>query len=368
MENSGNSSLLKYKAFQKHTLYKNCLSALIVALATSMHYVLGDFIHPAPFLLYFPAIILGSLYGDGISAIFFSCLSWLYFFTGEPFEIIMSWPKDYVTIGIFLVSSALIREVVRNQVKAKLKAESVAELLNEEKEAREKFVSALTHDLQTPLTSVKLQIQMILRKEDISEKTALSLKKVEKNIMRIEDMIRDLLDANKIKAGKVLPLELSACNLREVIETSIQGLEVIYGKRFFIKKAESVEGIWCFEALQRILENLVLNAVKYGDPEAPIEICGEKASDGILLSVNNKGPVISSADQQKIFNPFHQIKISKSGQKGWGIGLSLVKGLTEAHGGSVKLLSSEAEGTTFFIHLPIDSRPHQNFDLDINQP
>jgi len=244
-----------------------------------------------------------------------------------------------------------------------LKAQSVAELLNEEKEAREKFVSALTHDLQTPLTSVKLQIQMIPRKEEVSETTANSLRKVEKNLARIEGMIRDLLDANKIKAGKVLPLELKECNLREVIETSTQELEVIHGNRFLIKKAESVEGIWCFEALQRILENLALNAVKYGDPNAQIEISGEKRPDGVLLSVNNKGTVIPAADQEKIFNPFHQMASTHSGQKGWGIGLSLVKGLAEAHGGSVKVLSSENEGTTFCIYLPLDSRPHQKMEL-----
>ena len=342
-------------------MYKHCLSASIVALATIIYSFLWEYIHPSPFLLLYPAVILSSLYGEGITAIILSCLSWLFFISGTPGEITLSWPDDFITIFIFLLASALIRKVVKNQVEAKLKAESVAELLNEEIEAREKFVSALSHDLQTPLTSVKLQIQMIPRKENISEQTSASLKKVEKNLIRIEEMIRDLLDVNKIKAGKVLPLLLKECNLRDVIEVSIQELEVIHGKRFVVKKADNCQGFWSFEALQRILENLALNGIKYGASDTMIEISGERAADGILISVNNKGPVIPALDQKKIFNPFYQMASSQSShQKGWGVGLSLVKGLAEAHGGSVKVHSTVSEGTTFIVYLPLDSRLHQS--------
>ena len=273
----------------------------------------------------------------------------------------MAWPHDYIRMGMFLASAVLIRKIVRNQTEAKLKAESVIELLNEEKESREKFVSTLTHDLQTPLTSAKLQIQLIPRRENISEKSKESLKKVEKNIVRIEEMIRDLLDANKIRAGKSLPLNLRECNLRDVIETCTHELEIIHGQRFYIKKAESVEGCWSFEALRRILENLGSNAIKYGDADAPVEICGERAFDGICLSVHNKGPVIPLEEQKELFNPYRRSKSAlTSSEKGWGLGLSLVKGLTEAHGGSVKVQSSEERGTMFMIYLPLDSRKYQS--------
>lgn len=104
-----------------------------------------------------------------------------------------------------------------------------------------------------------------------------------------------------------------------------------------------------------------MNAIKYGTPETLVDISGEKTSEGVLLTVTNQGPVISEEDQKKIFNPFYQMKTGqKNPYKGWGIGLSLVKGLAESHGGTVKVVSSQSSGTSFIIFLPLDSRPYQN--------
>jgi len=260
-------------------------------------------------------------------------------------------------MALFIFAASLVRRIVRKQTEEKLKGQSLNELLSEEKETREKFVYTLTHDLQTPLTSAKLQLQLLMRRSDVMEKDKKALSAIERSTVRIEHMVRDLLDANKIRAGKGIHLIIQPCNLKSVVEKSLQDLQTIYGERFIIKHLESIEGYWSCDGITRVLENLCSNAVKYGSSDKPVEVCGEKFFNSVLISVNNKGPLIPEEEVPQLFEPFQRSKDALRGDaKGWGLGLSLVKGITEFHGGSVKVESNHSQGTTFIVLLPIDSR------------
>ncbi len=334
------------------------MSALIVCCAGIIQYTIYEYIEPAQFLLFYPAVILGALYGDGTSAILLSAFLGQYFFAGTT----MSWPNDVVRLAFFMTSGFMIRKIIRQQVMEKLRAESIVLLLNEEKLAREKFVSTLSHDLQTPLTSAKLQIQLLLRKKDNKETDNLNLGKVHLSIIRIENMIRDLLDANRIHAGERLHLKIDECELRELVESTVADLNIQYGDRFRVKRSSPVHGFWNCEGIRRIIENICTNAVKYGEENSPVTIQLEKASEGVLLSIHNQGIPIPENDIPFLFQPYHRSKNAEQGEKaGWGLGLTLVKGLTEAHGGMVKVESTAAGGTIFTVYLPLDARKNAGY-------
>jgi signal transduction histidine kinase len=157
-----------------------------------------------------------------------------------------------------------------------------------------------------------------------------------------------------------LPLHLAEIDLAALAREVIQDLSPINYKRFILELEDGVRGIWDAEELRRALWNLAINAVKYGAPDKPITITVKRSGSEAQLSVHNYGSVIAPEDQSSIFDSFTRTQDARTkGQIGWGLGLTLVRGSSEAHGGKVTVQSSAALGTTFTIHLPPDSRPYQ---------
>ncbi|WP_309894249.1 PAS domain-containing protein [Archangium sp.] len=233
------------------------------------------------------------------------------------------------------------------------------EHLQEERELRERFVATLTHDLRTPLTAAKMGTHLLLRRGADPVVLTKTAGRIADNIDRADRMIRDLLDANLLTAGETLPAELTPCDLTAIARETLEELAQIHGDRFILRAPESTEGHWSCSALRRILENLCNNAIKYGARDRPVTVALKRSKpEEVLLSVHNWGPPIPIEDQTSLFEPYRRMKSAQAGQeKGWGLGLTLVKGLAEAHHGTVQVESTEASGTTFTVILPSDSRP-----------
>ena len=234
------------------------------------------------------------------------------------------------------------------------------EALGAERDLREQFVSILAHDLRGPLSGVKMSAQVLIRHpEALDERRALAIN-IETNVNRTDRMIRDLLDTNRIRAGKRLPLRLDRCDLGAVVREVIAELASIHGERFVLIAADGIRGIWSAEELRRALWNLATNAIKYGAPEKPVTITVRRTDGGVQASVHNYGPMLSREDQAGLFEPFARTRSAQTGSaRGWGLGLTLVHGCAEAHGGRVRVDSDAATGTTFTLELPLDARPYQ---------
>ncbi len=255
-----------------------------------------------------------------------------------------------------------MREIEMNKQTTELiQAHNYALSLEKERELREQFVATLTHDLRTPLTAAKMGAQFILRRPDNVEKNQQLAVKVIKSIDRMDQMIRDLLDANRIRAGESLALTMNFCNMKEIVLTTLRDLGVAFGDRFMLETdREDITGFWNEEGIRRVVENLTNNAVKYGFPQQLITISLKQIEEVVQLTVHNFGNPISAKDQLSLFQPFHRTSSAQAGgKKGWGLGLTLVRGVVEAHGGSVVVKSSEEEGTSFIVTLPRDSRAFQ---------
>lgn len=343
--------------FRQQHLHKYMVTIIIIFITTYLQLFLWPMIEPLSFLLFFPAIMLACYFGDGVLAIILSVIVSQYFFITPYKSFTLTWPKDYIRILLFIMAATFIRTVVRKQQKSKEESDKNLNSLLEEKAARENFVSSLTHDLQTPLTALRLSTQIILKRPDDKKIVINSGERIMKNLNRVEQMVQDILDANKIRAGVPLPLEVTEIDIVDIVKVIIAELNLIYHQRITLEYEQQIKGFWSADAIRRIVENLCSNAIKYGEEKGPINIRVSKLSSSVQIEVHNKGPCIPAYEQANLFDLYKRsLSAKRGGKKGWGLGLTLVKGLTRSMGGEVRVRSEEGFGTSFFVVLPLDVR------------
>lgn len=228
--------------------------------------------------------------------------------------------------------------------------------LKAEQQLREMFIAALTHDLRTPLGASKLSTQLLALKFADREDVQTILSRIDRNLTHADRMIQDLLDASQIKSGKSISIQMKECDPCRIAREVVEELTAMHGDRFELETIDSritADPL----GLRRIIENLATNAIKYGAAETPVRIALVNHADRVELHVENKGNPISEADQRTIFEPFHRAPSAiQSEEKGWGLGLSLVRGIARAHGGDV-VVSSSVEKTCFSVTLPLRPTP-----------
>jgi signal transduction histidine kinase len=220
--------------------------------------------------------------------------------------------------------------------------------------------ATLSHDLRNPLSAVKTNAQIIVRYPDQVERHRVLGNRIVHSVERADQMIQNLLDATRIRAGERLPLEIGECDLRQTVEDALTELSSALGDRFVLQASGPVIGFWSCDQVRRVIDNLVTNAVKYGAVGTPIRVGLREAKGEVLISVHNEGQPLTPEEQSSLFKPFSRTQTAmRSGKAGWGLGLTLVQGVAEAHGGKVEIESEAKKGTTFIVTLPRDARPYQ---------
>lgn len=234
---------------------------------------------------------------------------------------------------------------------------SQVEALEVESVLRDRFIYMLTHDLRNPIQAAKMSSEMITRQACNVEKHLDFARRSILHISRVDKMISDLLDASRIREGEPFPIQIAECDLIKIVNEVLDELATLHGDRFDIEGPDVMLGFWDGKGLRRAIENLTTNAVKYGDPANRISIRLTGVENRVIIKVHNFGAPINTQDQESLFEIFKRTASAKKGtSKGWGLGLTLVRGITEAHGGIVKVRSLPKEGTTFTLDLPLDAR------------
>lgn len=223
---------------------------------------------------------------------------------------------------------------------------------------REQLTMILTHDLRNPLTAIRAASDMILRHPGRIDQVPLWAARIGENVRRIDRMTEDLLDASRVRFGEKIHFEVAPCELRSLTEETLAQLATIHGDRFTLV-GDPVQGYWNGDAFKRAIENLVTNALKYGDPTKPITIRIQELHGRAIVSVRNEGAHIPPEEQETLFRSYMRSQSAQKGKnQGWGLGLAMVRGMAEGHGGSITVDSAPDRGTTFIIDVPVDARPH----------
>ncbi|MDB5929514.1 MAG: histidine kinase [Polaromonas sp.] len=223
---------------------------------------------------------------------------------------------------------------------------------------REQFMAALTHDLRNPLASARMGAELISRLAD-SPKIKSAAAMIVENHRRMDGMIHQLLDAMVSHGNARLRLKISSFDILELVQAVQKQLESVHGPRLRIT-GPSVNVFWSRDEIKRAVENLLGNAIKYGDVNTSITVTIDSIDERVSLSVHNEGNPIAPEEAEDIFQIYQRAHAAKQGQKeGWGIGLPFVRAVVESHGGSILVDSAPGRGTTFTMDIPADARPFQ---------
>lgn len=218
-------------------------------------------------------------------------------------------------------------------------------------EMREKLTGTLAHDIRNPISAAYTSVDMM--KYSDGEERFNKVKNISlKGLRRSLDLLEGLLDAITVKAGQGITMDFSETDLIEHVTLVYDEATEIYSNNIkLVHKDEEIKGIMDGTAIKRALENLITNAVKYGYHDKPITIEVENSEEIVVLKVHNYGEPVSPEDQNKIFNFMNRKDSNPEGLQSWGMGLTLVKIVAEAHAGHVEVKSDKEDGTTFSIIL-----------------
>lgn len=234
---------------------------------------------------------------------------------------------------------------------ARQKAEKVVQNLQEEGELRDNFFSGVTHDLKNPINNIKMAVEFMENYQVKQESQAKLLEAIRTSAHRAEALIRDLLDINLIKSGNKLPINPEVSDILKLISQSVNSFETETQQRIKVDaQCSELKGYWDSSMIIRAIDNLLQNAIKYGDENAPISVLLSKSPIYASVAVHNEGKTIPEEKRASLFNRFY--RADEDHASGWGLGLSLVQGIVDAHGGKIDLLSEEGKGTTFTLRIP----------------
>lgn len=242
------------------------------------------------------------------------------------------------------------RDIILNSIDRSVN-DTASQFVKSVQSFQEIFLLGLVHDLRGPANNISMAAQLIMRDQrgNVEGMTKLASVIIE-GAGRIDRMTTDILDASKAQAGGVISqLHFLEFAPRDHIENVIRNMKTDRVKLEAPSSNSLVK--WSSNALQRIIENLVGNALKFGNPGSPVIVRMEETPEWITIAVHNEGSSIPIENRAKLFDKFSR----GSGQhtkQGWGIGLVLVKGLVDAHHGTIEIESEEGKGTTFVVGLP----------------
>ncbi|MFL5356213.1 PAS domain-containing protein [Archangium sp.] len=215
---------------------------------------------------------------------------------------------------------------------------------------RERLVGIVSHDLRSPLQSISLATELLLRRDDVPESLLGGVRRIARSAERMARMITDLLDFTRARMGGGIPVQRRPGELAELVRATLEEFEVTHpGRVVFSSGRGPYTGQWDFDRLAQVVSNLVGNALKHGDPHAPVEVRLDREGTQLVLSVKNQGPPIPEELLPHIFDPFRRAE--DSSRQGLGLGLYIVEQIVLAHGGSISVSSTEAEGTTFTVRF-----------------
>jgi len=221
--------------------------------------------------------------------------------------------------------------------------------------ARDDFFSIASHELKTPITALKLQVQLLerqLKKEKNFSNLSSGLSLIEEQIVRLTNLIESLLDTTRIAKGS-LTLDIEELDFKELIQKIFEryeGLLKASGCEYQIE-SEGAPWVRCDRyRMEQVITNLLANAVKYAAGK-PIKVHLKNLGNEFEVYIKDGGPGISKENITQLFAPFSRARTSDKRIPGLGLGLFIAKQIVEAHQGKIECTSKEGEGTQFKLNL-----------------
>jgi len=215
-------------------------------------------------------------------------------------------------------------------------------------EVRERFVGILAHDLRDPLAAVAMSASFLADTRLDTHQTQL-VQRIVRGSERIERMINDVLDFTRGRLGSGIPVIPAAADMADICRGVVDEASGARGAAIGLEVSGDLRGSWDVERVKQALSNLLSNAFHHGAGGVVVRAWEREDRKMVFTSVTNEGPVIPADAMSRLFDPF--VRQQKTRSRGLGLGLFIVRQIALAHGGHVRVTSTEA-GTTFTIEWP----------------
>ena len=349
--------------------------AMGLIFALFMNMVLPHFYFPDASML-LAIVLVAFIWGVGpaLLTVILGTLALDYFFIRPDEQLsLQSWNGLAQILPFFLVG--IIVAIISGQREAARRRALVAELalkeradeleetnqeLKEVNQMKDQFISMASHELKTPITSIRGQAQISLRRlsrqKELPEELAgmsHALEQIDEQTLRLNVLVDDLLDLGSIRAGK-MQLRLSSFDLREVCQSAIEEQRLLSGRTIDLEQPETPVMLDAdSDRLSQVVTNLVSNAIKYSPETSPIKVSVQYQEKTARLTVQDYGQGISKEQQTLVFETFYRSPDAQASKKrGWGLGLAICKDIVERHSGRIWCESRVGEGSTFIVELP----------------
>ena len=230
-----------------------------------------------------------------------------------------------------------------------------AEVLRQANELKTALLNAVSHDMRTPLASIKAAAGS-LGQDDVAwtlaERSEFAAS-IEQQADRLDRIVRNLLDLSRMEAGALRP-QRAPHDVGALIEDVLARLRArTEGHTLEVSIPDDLPPASLdYVEIDQVLSNLVENAAKYAPPDSPIGVAAREVGGMIEITVADRGPGIPAEEAARIFEPFFRVR--REGPAGIGLGLAIAKGLVEAHGGTIAARDREGGGAEFSFTLPIE--------------
>ena len=260
------------------------------------------------------------------------------------------WTSDYFPVrardGRVLGVGGLLMDITESKRKE--------EELHRAAEFRERFLGIVSHDLRNPLNAILLSANTLLRSDCVVKQHLRGVRRIIESTERMSRMITDLLDFTRGRLGGGIPVIRKPANLRHICHHVLEELEALHPQRELRLRAQGdFQGEWDPDRIAQLLGNLGKNALDYSPEGSTVDFLLRDEGDTVSVELHNEGPPIPEELLPRIFDPFRRATGDDGGRApGLGLGLYIVEQIVHAHGGTLSVRSSAADGTTFSVKLP----------------
>ena len=348
-----------------------------VAVATIVLLPFRELINGATVSLFYMLVVLGVATVFGSRTAFFAsfiatlCLN--FFYLPPYYTFTISDPENWIALIVFLTVSLTVghlsatarrrakeAELLNLELQEAFEKASETEAIKRSEKLKSALLDAVTHDLRTPLTSIKAATTMLIDdygKDSLhatleAEGRVDLLQVINEETDRLNSFVESMVELARLEAGDV-DWQRSSSSLGEIVSIALQrSAGAIAGRNVDVRIPEDLPMLRVdARAIAEVIYNLVDNAAKYSPKGTPVIITAESSGDKVMVAIEDQGKGIPESEWENVFRKFYR---GDTSTKGFGIGLAIVRAIVEAHRGTIHVEPGEI-GSRFVFELPVDT-------------
>jgi two-component system sensor histidine kinase KdpD len=303
-------------------------------------------------ILYLLAVLpVAVLYGLGyaLSVSIASMLAFNFFFLPPLHTLELTDSENWVALGVFVVTAIVVSELA-TRARRRAFAAAEADTLRRSDAAKTAVLHAVSHDLRSPLTAIRAAAEGLesgsLQLGD--EDRAGLLETIRLETARLERLVANLLDLSRLEAGAA-PAQRELWPVDELVSRALDALGAEASRVSVALDGEAPLVRVDAAQLERVLANVLENALRFSSPPDPVELVVSSTGDDVLVRITDHGPGLEAESLERIFEPFEH---GRGGREGTGLGLAIARGFAEVNGSRLWAEPRPGSGAAFVLAMP----------------